>query len=86
MGLFQYIFGNTRKESEQIKRRKNLRNRVCKYEEVEKREMLSASPYQPPYPINFGVAYHEDYVPSDTRAEDRLGDTFVVSWNGGAAN
>lgn len=70
------------KESESVKRRKSLRNRICRIEEVESREMLSATPYEPPDSINVGIVYHEEY--SKGSVEDRGGDTFVVSWNGGA--
>ncbi|GHT27375.1 hypothetical protein FACS18942_06600 [Planctomycetales bacterium] len=85
MGIFQYIFGKTHKESEQTKRRKNLRNHICKFEEIEKREMLSATPFQVPSPIDVGIVYHEDYNEGLAANQgDSGGDTFIISWQGGA--
>ncbi|MDR2641978.1 MAG: hypothetical protein LBC74_04215, partial [Planctomycetaceae bacterium] len=70
-------------ESESVKRRKSLRNRICRIEEIEPREMLSATPYEPPELINVGVVFHEDYY-VEQNYEDEGGDTFYVSWYGGA--
>ena len=87
MGLLNELFGFSAdaKESETVKRRKSLRNRICRIEEVERREFLSVSPYVAPDPINVGVVYHEDYYEGfgDNRG-DEGGDTFIVAWNGGA--
>ncbi|MDR0391142.1 MAG: MSCRAMM family adhesin SdrC, partial [Planctomycetaceae bacterium] len=65
------------------RQRKSLRNRICRIEEIEPRVMLSATPYEPPAPINIGVVFHEDHIEQDGIA-DKGGDTFIVSWNGGA--
>ncbi|MDR1289597.1 MAG: hypothetical protein LBK06_00200, partial [Planctomycetaceae bacterium] len=66
--------------------RKSLRNRVCRIEEIEPREMLSASPYEPPELISVGVVFHEDYYIEQDAKGDSGGDTFIVSWHGGAAD
>ncbi len=84
MGFLNIFGSNPSKESEQIKRRKSLRNRLCRIEEVERRELLSANPFVAPDPISIGVVYHEEYYKGSV--EDRNGDTFTVSWNGGAAD
>ncbi len=87
MGLLNDIFGfsGDSKESEAIKRRKSLRNRICRIEEVERRELLSASPYVAPDPINVGLVYHEDYYEGlGADKGDAGGDSFIVAWNGGA--
>lgn len=84
MGLFATILDNNN-----VKRnRKKTRNhRICRFEEVEQRELLSASPYAPPDAIDFGIVYHDDYSPTETgQVEATQGDTFIVSWGGGAEN
>ncbi len=71
-------------ESEFSRRRKNFRNRICRIEEVEAREMLSASPFDPPDNINVGAIYHEEAFIAQNTNEDTQGDRFTISWNGGA--
>ena len=86
MGRLNELFGFSAvsKESETVKRRKSLRHRICRLEEVERREFLSASPYVAPDPINVGIVYHEDYYEGlGVNQGDKGGDTFIVAWNGG---
>jgi hypothetical protein len=71
-------------KSESVGRRKSLRNRICRIEEIEPREMLSTTPYEPPDLISVGVVFHEDYYVEQSDNEDEGGDTFFVSWHGGA--
>ncbi|MDR0326669.1 MAG: carboxypeptidase regulatory-like domain-containing protein, partial [Planctomycetaceae bacterium] len=54
---------------------------------MESRDLLSVSPYAPPDAIDFGIVYHDDYT-SDApgQVEATRGDTFIISWNGGAEN
>ncbi|MDR0871166.1 MAG: FG-GAP-like repeat-containing protein, partial [Planctomycetaceae bacterium] len=69
------------------KRIQALRKRICRFEEIEPREFLSATPYEAPAPINVGIVYHEDYYTGfQSGQEDAGGDTFVIAWNGGAGN
>ncbi|MGL4594230.1 MAG: SdrD B-like domain-containing protein, partial [Thermoguttaceae bacterium] len=89
MTLFSTLFGlvastgtGTSNTGTSAKRRKSLQNRLCRFEEIEPRELLSVNPYLPPAHINIGAVYHEDYVPDHN--EDRNGDSFIISWNGGA--
>jgi len=49
--------------------------RICRFEPMETRQMLSVAP-----PINVGVVYYESGGGTDT-----VGDVFSVSFNGGAA-
>ncbi|MDR0337863.1 MAG: hypothetical protein LBI18_12315, partial [Planctomycetaceae bacterium] len=85
MGFFKHILGNTKTVKETFKRRQSLRQRICRIEEVESRELLSATPYVAPDPINVGLVYHEDYYEGVNNDEGDLGgDTFIISWNGGA--
>jgi hypothetical protein len=85
VGFFDHIFGNTTSVKETFKRRQSLRQRICRIEEVESRELLSATPYTAPDPINVGIVYHEDYYEGLNDDEgDAGGDTFIISWNGGA--
>ncbi|GHT21179.1 hypothetical protein FACS189419_01650 [Planctomycetales bacterium] len=67
------------------KKKQDYRSRLCRIEVLETREFLDAAPYMPPPDVNVGAVYHEDYYLTGSTAEDTLGDTFVVSWNGGAA-
>ncbi len=86
MALLNKIFSPaSSKTQERQKHNKMLRNRICRIEEMESRELLSATPYEAPDPINVGVVYHEDYYEGYQESrEDDGGDTFIVSWNGGA--
>ncbi|MDR2704528.1 MAG: hypothetical protein LBC02_02000 [Planctomycetaceae bacterium] len=85
MGFFKHIFGNTTSVQETLKRRRSLRQRICRIEEMESRELLSATPYVAPDPINVGIVYHEDYYEGLNNDEGDIGgDTFIISWNGGA--
>ena len=88
MGLLASVFNsnhNIKKE-----RQKNRNCRICRIEEMESRELLSASPYNPPDPIDFGIVYFDPYGP-DLTDSDRVGhdwqvgeSVFTISWNGGA--
>ncbi|MDR2440967.1 MAG: hypothetical protein LBE12_16530 [Planctomycetaceae bacterium] len=85
MGFFKQIFGNATSVKETNKRRRSLRQRICRIEEMERRELLSVTPYSAPDPINVGIVYHEDYYEGLNSDEgDAYGDTFIISWNGGA--
>lgn len=88
MGLMNDIFAASvpkRDTQASVKRRKALRQHICRFEEMESREFLSATPYEAPSPINVGMVYHEDYyVGFQSGKEDAGGDTFVIAWNGGA--
>ncbi|MDR2757049.1 MAG: hypothetical protein LBC20_15240 [Planctomycetaceae bacterium] len=85
MGFFNHIFGSTTSVKETLKRRQSLRQRICRIEEMETRELLSVTPYVAPDPINIGLVYHEDYYEGlNNDAGDAGGDTFIISWNGGA--
>ena len=85
MGLLAHIFNSDRNIKKD--RQKNRNFRICRIEEMETRDLLSVSPYDPPDPIDFGVVYHDDYSPTapDT-TEATMGDSFVVAWSGGAEN
>ncbi|MDR3183097.1 MAG: hypothetical protein LBT89_09300, partial [Planctomycetaceae bacterium] len=74
--MFNTLFGH-REMSNYHRQRRTFR-----LEELERRELLSVTPYADPDAINVGVVYHEDYVSDSNDAE---GDTFIVSWNGGVA-
>jgi hypothetical protein len=82
VGFFNHIFGTVSPNQKTGKRSKLFRKHICRFEEMEQRELLSATPYVAPDAINVGVVYHEDY--SKGSHEDQGGDTFIVSWNGGA--
>ncbi|MDR0704977.1 MAG: hypothetical protein LBF88_08315, partial [Planctomycetaceae bacterium] len=85
MGFFEHIFGRTNSVKETFQRRRSLRQRVCRIEEMEPRELLSVTPYVAPDPINVGLVYHEDYYEGLSNDEGDIGgDTFIISWNGGA--
>lgn len=69
------------KESE---RRRAMRQRMCRFEELEKREVLSIGPLEAFVipPIEFGSTYYEN----DLRPVGELkGDEFQITWTGGAA-
>lgn len=51
-----------------------LTGRICRFEQMESRQYLSASP------IQIGAVYYEDAT-----QDDRLGDTIEITWSGGAA-
>ena len=77
MGLLASIFGNNTNIKKD--RQKNRNFRVCRIEEMESRDLLSATPYDapvPPPPIAFEIAFHDDNCHSPV-------DSFVVTWNGG---
>ncbi|MDR3198627.1 MAG: hypothetical protein LBU34_12240 [Planctomycetaceae bacterium] len=86
MGFFNHIFGGATPVKETFKRRQSLRQRICRIEEMETRDLLSVTPYVAPDPINVGLVYHEDYSYEGLSNDegDSGGDTFIISWNGGA--
>lgn len=59
-----------RKRSQNADVRRDANRRLCRFEELEKRELLAADP------ISVGVVYAEQGV-------EALGDKFYVAWVGG---
>ena len=59
-----------------------METRICRFEEIEARELLSINPILPPPDINVGVVYIENHVPQ--QGHQNAGDLFTVTWNGGA--
>ncbi|MDR3110826.1 MAG: hypothetical protein LBU65_14250 [Planctomycetaceae bacterium] len=76
MGIFSF-FG-TKKNVVSSK----FATRVCQFEQLESRELLSINPLSPPPEINVGIVFVENYNPSAGHSND--GDLFTVTWNGGA--
>ena len=66
-----------KKQRRQENNRKASRNtRICRFEQMESRLMLSADP------IHIGAVFSET---SSTNASDNQGDRFEITWTGGAA-
>ena len=90
MGLLANIFGNGNNINIKKDRQKNRNFRVCRIEEMESRDLLSASPFVAADPIdspidpmiNFGVYFH-DGACEKNHGESSV-DTFIISWNGAA--
>lgn len=76
MGLFNELFGTKKTTG-----KKRIETRVCRFEQIEARELLSVNPFTPPADIDVGVVYVENH---STDILHTGGDTFHVTWNGGA--
>ena len=83
MGLLASIFNSN---NNTIKNRQKNRNfRICRIEEMESRDLLSASPYDPPCPpeqVHFDIAFHDGACNVDMEQQANV-DSFLISWHGG---
>jgi len=87
VGLLASIFGNG--NSIKKNRQKNRNFRVCRVEEMESRDLLCATCWDAPDPIDvpldptihFGIHFHDNTCKIEHQSSI---DTFTVAWNGAA--